>query len=80
VLSHSTAEVHGESMLEVMRQLNERGGTPIRARTRQELIRFFDGMELLDPGVVSCSFWRPDPVQLGTPAEVYLFGGVGRIR
>jgi hypothetical protein len=66
VLSHSTAEVHGESMLEVMRQLNERGGTPIRARTRQELIRFFDGMELLDPGVVSCSFWRPDPVQLGT--------------
>jgi S-adenosyl methyltransferase len=80
VLSHSTAEVHGESMLEVMRQLNERGGTPIRARTRQELIRFFDGMELLDPGVVSCSFWRPDPVQLGTPVEVYLFGGVGRIR
>jgi hypothetical protein len=63
-LSHSTAEVHGEPMLEVMRQLNERGGTPIRARTRRELIRFFDGMELLDPGVVSCSFWRPDPIQL----------------
>jgi hypothetical protein len=34
-------------------------------------------MELLDPGVVSCSLWRPDPIQLGTPVEVYLFGGVG---
>jgi hypothetical protein len=79
-LTHSTAEVHGESMLEVMRELNKRGGTPIKARTRQELIRFFDGMDLLDPGVVSCSFWRPDPVEVGTPAEVYLFGGVGRIR
>lgn len=79
-LSHSTAEIHGEPMLEVMRELNKRGGTPIRARTRHELIRFFDGMELLDPGVVSCSLWRPDPIQVGTPAEVYLFGGVGRIR
>jgi hypothetical protein len=49
---------------------------PIRARTRQELIRFFDGMELLDPGVVSCSFWRPDPVQLGTPAVTGQVSGV----
>jgi hypothetical protein len=77
-LTHSTAEVHGERMLEVMRQVNERGGTPIRARTRQQLIRFFDGTELLDPGVISCSFWRPDPIDVGVPAEVYLFGGVSR--
>jgi hypothetical protein len=77
VLTHSTAEIHGEPMLEVMRELNERGGTPIRARTRQELIRFFDGLELLDPGVVSCSRWRPDPTSADAP-EVYLFGGVAR--
>ncbi|MGH3783992.1 MAG: SAM-dependent methyltransferase [Pseudonocardiaceae bacterium] len=45
------------------------------------LVRFFEGTELLDPGVVSCSRWRPDPIQVGTrQAEVYLFGGVGRIR
>ncbi len=63
-----------------MRQVNERGGTPIRARTRQEIIDFFDGTELLDPGVVSCSFWRPEPIQVGAPSQVYLFGGVGRKR
>jgi hypothetical protein len=79
-LSHSTAEIHGEPMHEVMRELTKRGGTPIRARTRDELIRFFAGMELLTPGVVSCSHWRPDPIQVGISAEVYLFGGVGRIR
>jgi hypothetical protein len=77
VLTHSTAEIHGEPMLEVMRELNERGGTPIVARTRQEIIRFFDGIELLDPGVVSCSRWRPEPPSVDTP-EVYLFGGVAR--
>ncbi|TQS44789.1 SAM-dependent methyltransferase [Cryptosporangium phraense] len=76
VLTHSTAELHGEPMLQVMRETTERGGTPIRARTRDELTRFFDGTELLEPGVVTCSRWRPDVD--GEP-DVYLFGGVGRI-
>ncbi|HEX2299010.1 MAG TPA: SAM-dependent methyltransferase [Pseudonocardiaceae bacterium] len=77
-LSHSTAEVHGELMLEVMREMNERGGTPITARSRQELLRFFDRLELLEPGVVSCSRWRPQLTGARPPAEIYLFGGVGR--
>jgi hypothetical protein len=75
VLTHSTAELHGEAMLEVMRETTERG-SPIRARDRAEITRFFAGTELLEPGVVSCSRWRPDVD--GAP-EVYLFGGVGRI-
>lgn len=79
-LTHSTAEIHGERMLEVMRQVTERGGTPIRARTRQELIHLFEGTELLEPGVVSCSLWRPDPIEVGVVEQVYLFGGVSRIR
>lgn len=77
VLTHSTAEIHGEPMLRVMRETTERGGTPIRARTKVELERFFDGVELLEPGVVTCSRWRPDPAS--DEPEVYLFGGVGRI-
>jgi len=77
VLTHSTAEIHGEPMLRVMRETTERGGTPIRARTKLELERFFDGTDLLEPGVVTCSRWRPAPH--ADEPEVYLFGGVGRI-
>ncbi|GIF05536.1 SAM-dependent methyltransferase [Actinoplanes siamensis] len=77
VLTHSTAEIHGEPMLRVMRETTERGGTPIRARTKVELERFFDGLDLLEPGVVTCSRWRPDP--RADEPEVYLFGGVGHI-
>ncbi|HEU0087125.1 MAG TPA: SAM-dependent methyltransferase [Pseudonocardiaceae bacterium] len=77
-ISHPTAEIDGEAMKESMRLWNESGGTPIVARSRQQLIRFFDGLELLEPGVVSCSLWRPDPSELGAPTEVYEFGGVGR--
>ncbi|MEV6349686.1 SAM-dependent methyltransferase [Actinoplanes sp. NPDC051851] len=77
VLTHSTAEIHGEPMLRVMRETTERGGTPIRARTKAELERFFDGLDLLEPGVVTCSRWRPAPDS--AEPEVYLFGGVARI-
>jgi hypothetical protein len=79
VLTHSTAEIHGEPMLEVMREVTARGGTPIRARDRAGIARFFAGTQLLDPGVVTCSHWRPAPCEVGTPEPVYLFGGVGRI-
>lgn len=79
VLTHSTAEIHGDAMLEVMRETTERGGTPIRARDRGEIARFFGATDLLEPGVVSCSRWRPDGAAANPPAEVYLFGGVGRI-
>ena len=33
---------------------------------------------LLEPGVVSCPRWRPDPGTEGEPAEVAMFGGVAR--
>lgn len=36
-------------------------GTPkLRQRGVEEITSFFDGLELLEPGVVSCSRWRPD--------------------
>ena len=78
VLTHSTAEVHGERMLRAMRETTERGGTPIRARTAAEIEGLFAGTELVEPGVTSCSQWHPD-VEGETPAPVYLFGGIGRI-
>jgi O-methyltransferase involved in polyketide biosynthesis len=73
---HPTQEIHGEAMAETLRLWNERGGAPIVARSRQELARFFDRLELLEPGVVACWQWRPDP---GDPqVEVAHFCAVGR--
>ena len=78
-IGHPTEEVHGEAMAESMRLWNERGGTPIKSRNRKELARFFDHIELLEPGVVSCSRWRPDPSDLvEIPGEVSEFCGLGR--
>jgi O-methyltransferase involved in polyketide biosynthesis len=76
-MTHPTTEVHGEEVAEAMRQWNASGAAPICARSRQELARFFDGLELLEPGVVSSSQWRPDPSD-PAPAEVAEFCAVGR--
>lgn len=78
VMSHPTAEVHGEAVEDSMRRWNESGAAPIRTRSRRELIRFFDRLTLLEPDVVSCSLWRPEASDIGAPAEVHQFGGVGR--
>ncbi len=79
VMSHFTSLVDTEVVEEGMRIYNESGGTPpVRGRSRQELIRYFDGLELLEPGLVSVSLWRPGPSDLGVPVEVYEFCGVGR--
>jgi hypothetical protein len=77
----TTDGVHGKEMSEACRLWNESGGTPpVAVRSSQEIARFFDRLELIEPGVVSVPLWRPDPHQLGVPAEVNTFGGVGRKR
>ncbi|MGH3887588.1 MAG: SAM-dependent methyltransferase [Pseudonocardiaceae bacterium] len=78
-MSHFTSLIDTEIVEAGMQIYNESGGTPpVRGRSRQELIGYFDRLELLEPGLVSVSLWRPDLSDLGTPAEVYEFCGIGR--
>jgi hypothetical protein len=79
-ISHTTAEVDGEAMHEATRRVTESGGTPVVARSARQLEAFFDRVELLEPGVVSCSRWRPEPGSAGQPPEVAHFCGLGRKR
>jgi hypothetical protein len=78
-INHSTSAVHGEAMEEAVRHWNRVGTPPMTLRSPQQIARFFDGLDLLAPGVVSCSRWRPDPSQWAKqPAEVDEFCGVAR--
>ena len=79
VINHSTSAVHGAAMEEAVAHWNRVGTPPMTLRNPQQITRFFDGLELLPPGVVSCSRWRPDLAPLGgQPAEVDEFCGVAR--
>ena len=80
VISHPTTEVDAEPMTQAVQFWNQQGSAPMTLRTREEIMRFFDGMDLAEPGVVSCSRWRPEPDGTGEIAEVTHFCGVARKR
>lgn len=74
VLTHPTLELGGEGNEAAMRFWNENATPPITARSREEFASFLDGLDLLEPGIVSCSRWRTNPRE----PEVAQFGAVGR--
>ncbi|MFJ6214936.1 SAM-dependent methyltransferase [Streptomyces sp. NPDC092296] len=79
VITHPTLELGGEENTKAMRFWNENAKPPITARSGAEIARFFDGLEILDPGLVSCALWRPDPVDGGeAPVQVAQYAAVGR--
>jgi hypothetical protein len=78
LISHPTTEVNGPAVEESMRQWNESGAAPIRTRTLEEIRGLFAGLELLEPGVVTCTAWRPDPHYPGIAEVVSEFVAVGR--
>ncbi len=51
--------------------------TPIYLRDHAEIARFFDGFDLVDPGLVTLDRWRPDPHDPSPPATGFWYGAVG---
>ncbi|MEU7726789.1 SAM-dependent methyltransferase [Streptomyces sp. NPDC040724] len=75
-----TEEVAG-GVVDVYRDIRN----PLVMRTGQQIADFFDGFQLLEPGLVSMPDWRPDrpsgEAEGETPEDPYAFsgfGGVGR--
>ncbi|GGW99932.1 hypothetical protein GCM10010297_22370 [Streptomyces malachitofuscus] len=78
VLSHTITRPDMPDVDAAVAFWNEHGTPKLTQRTPAEIEGFFDGLELLAPGVVSCNRWRPDDSEGELPAEVAMFGGVGR--
>jgi hypothetical protein len=60
VLSHPTDDFNPNQQGESIKRYNERVTDPATLRDREGTTRFFAGLELLEPGVVGVSQWRPD--------------------
>jgi hypothetical protein len=78
VASHLTADYDPEGT-RAMSLVAQQAGTTFLPRTDDEFAAFFAGLELVDPGVVAVSDWRPDSTGLRpTPAEGGFYSAVGR--
>nr|MDT0658814.1 SAM-dependent methyltransferase [Micromonospora sp. DSM 115978] len=78
-LTHPTTELGGEGNVEAMEYYNRHATPKIVARSGADLARFCQRLDLVEPGLVSCALWRPDPDPTGAPpARVPQYGVVGR--
>jgi hypothetical protein len=79
VITHLTSEDRPEEMSKSLHLMQD-GGIAAVPRTRAEVKRLFTGFELVEPGLVYVSQWRPDPPDdiHDQPGQSIILGGVGR--
>ena len=78
VLSHATFDPLEPETIAAMNAVNQGNKPTFNPRSLAEVSRFFDGLELLDPGIISLADWRPEPGPRPTPAETTGYGAVAR--
>jgi O-methyltransferase involved in polyketide biosynthesis len=75
VISHATADEADPGETRHVKEIYDKAGSPLSLRTRAEIERFFDGLELVMPGVVDVNEWgNPHAEKLRT----ICYGGVAR--
>ena len=80
-ISHLSYDGVPREIAEPIRQLGARSAISSQARSRAEILSLFDGLELVEPGLVRAPLWRPegpDDVLLDKPERVPGWVGVGR--
>ncbi|RKN04736.1 SAM-dependent methyltransferase [Streptomyces radicis] len=78
-LTIATDEFAPEALAKVAQNYADHG-EPLKWRTKAEAERFFDGLELEEPGVVQMHKWRRDPAEIAhiADSDIAMYGAVAR--
>jgi len=79
-ISHLARDVDGDALTETFNRLNQQMSESVVLRTQSEVARFFEGLELVEPGVVQLPRWRPDdePDAIRPGRQLPMWCAVGR--
>jgi hypothetical protein len=78
-LAHSTSAINGARSEEAVAQWNRFGKPSVTLRSPGDIAGFFHSLDMLEPGLVSTTRWRPAVADIGgLPAEVDQFCAVAR--
>lgn len=79
VISHATLDGHDRQVGEAIEKLYSRTSAPGRARDHAEVKAFFDGFEIVDPGLVYLPQWRPEEgdLKFERPEQAWGYGAIG---
>jgi SAM-dependent methyltransferase len=78
VISHGTTDGQPPHVAEAMEHYAQTTAD-FQPRSHAAVLRFFDGLDLVDPGLVPVARWRPDdPQGTGQAEQIAAYGGAGR--
>jgi hypothetical protein len=77
-LSHATPDFDPGDEVEKAVQVYRDGGTPAQVRKKHEVLEFFKGLELIEPGLTPSHRWRPDAPSEMTDQQAFFYAGVAR--
>jgi SAM-dependent methyltransferase len=75
-ISHPASDIHATEMAAGATMMNKSLAAPVTFRRYEQVVPFFDGLKLVDPGIVTTTQWRPDPGADTTPLPGWV--GVAR--
>ncbi|MGH3249011.1 MAG: SAM-dependent methyltransferase [Trebonia sp.] len=75
-LSHVASDIDPEQIAEATARLNQLSRQHFTLRDHAQVLRFFEGLELLEPEVARIEEWRPS--ELESQYQSAMWGGVGR--
>jgi hypothetical protein len=81
-LSHGTADFHSQDAVSHGIRVYQRATAPLVLRSHAQVAAFFDGFDLVEPGLVQVPLWRPDGrrPRLRDLTGIGIYGGVGQRR
>ncbi|MGP4103303.1 SAM-dependent methyltransferase [Nonomuraea sp. KM90] len=80
-ITHGTMDGFKPELNRVVSQEYKDSSNQPNMRTFTEILTFFEGCDLVPPGLVNVMHWRPDHAEPEVPPEhIGLYGGIGRIR
>jgi hypothetical protein len=71
-MSHLASDLHSEEMSETFNRLSSRMAETVTLRNHDEVAALFGGLELVEPGVVQATQWRPDPETPAVPSQTWV--------
>src|SRR5580700_2092173 len=79
ILSHLTREGHPADIVAMKEEVFAKSPTPMKYRSRDEILGFFGGLDLVEPGLTTVTRWREEPTDAQFDAAgSWTLAGVGR--
>jgi hypothetical protein len=75
VISHPASDIQATAMAGMAAKLNALMAQQVKPRSKAEVSAFFDGLDLVEPGLIRCPEWRPDAPE-DAAGKSTMWGGV----